>query len=290
MQVHQNLSILFYRKRKKADKNGYIPIYCRVTIDGLEDEMSTGFKVLNDEWDHANKQVLSDNPNHKAYNKKIGQIRTDLERHFDLVVAKHGIAIPSQVIASYRTPINGHRQRSEEKENIAFSMALDALIADTVKYLRKTESLRKKGVIPPSQIELTKNERNELQQKCEKLVERGRIIWDDKEWNKTLLNSIDEFLCHFLEMVLADERARTTFSKIITTKSRLPEFVTRRYKKEDIPLSALKGSFLRDFTKHNIIYHKNSHNTVWKYVQIAKEVVDRAHSHGWMTTNVFTQF
>ncbi|MBL7699185.1 MAG: hypothetical protein JNK79_13550 [Chitinophagaceae bacterium] len=60
MQVHQNLSILFYRKRKKADKNGYIPIYCRVTIDGLEDEMSTGFKVLDDEWDNTNKLVLSD--------------------------------------------------------------------------------------------------------------------------------------------------------------------------------------------------------------------------------------
>jgi hypothetical protein len=57
-----------------------------------------------------------------------------ISRYFltTLVVAKHGIAIPSQVIASYRTPINGHRQRSEEKENIAFSMALDALITDTV--------------------------------------------------------------------------------------------------------------------------------------------------------------
>lgn len=98
-------------------------------------------------------------------------------------------------------------------------MALDALIAGTVKYLRKNESLHKKGVIPPSQLSLIENERNELQEKCEKLVERGRTIWDDKEWNKTLLNAIDEFMCHFLEMVLADERARTNLSKIIAAKS-----------------------------------------------------------------------
>jgi hypothetical protein len=51
MQVHQNLSILFYRKKKKADRAGYIPLYCRVTIDGMEDEMSASCKVLYDEWD-----------------------------------------------------------------------------------------------------------------------------------------------------------------------------------------------------------------------------------------------
>ena len=33
MQVHQNLTTLFYRKRKKADQEGFIPIYCRITID-----------------------------------------------------------------------------------------------------------------------------------------------------------------------------------------------------------------------------------------------------------------
>jgi hypothetical protein len=56
-----------------------------------------------------------------------------------------------------------------------------------------------------------------LQGKREKLVERGRAFWDDKEWNKTLLNAIDEFLCHFLEIVLAYECARTTFSKSMVT-------------------------------------------------------------------------
>lgn len=34
MQVHQNLSSLFCRKKKKAGKNGYMSIYCRITIDG----------------------------------------------------------------------------------------------------------------------------------------------------------------------------------------------------------------------------------------------------------------
>ena len=41
--VKQNLSILFYLKRKKIDKAGKVPVYVRLTIDGLKDEMSLGF-------------------------------------------------------------------------------------------------------------------------------------------------------------------------------------------------------------------------------------------------------
>ena len=97
MQVHQNFSIVFYRKRKKADKEGFIPIYCRITIDGLEDERSTGVRVVDHQWDTDTKQVLSTNPFYKAYNKKLGQMKTDLERHFDFVIAKKGIATPALV-------------------------------------------------------------------------------------------------------------------------------------------------------------------------------------------------
>jgi hypothetical protein len=101
MQVHQNLSVLFYRKKKKADKQGYIPIYCRVTITGVgDDEMSTGCKVLYEQWDDDNKEVKSTHPYYKQFNKKLGQIKADLERHFDLVIAKNGCASPAQVIKS----------------------------------------------------------------------------------------------------------------------------------------------------------------------------------------------
>ncbi len=80
-------------------------IYCRVTIDGMEDEMSTGCKILYEQWDEENKQVTPDNPLFKAYNKKLEQIKTDLEHRFDLVVAQSGLAMPQQVLSSYKTPI-----------------------------------------------------------------------------------------------------------------------------------------------------------------------------------------
>jgi hypothetical protein len=40
MKSNQKLSILFWLFKAKATKDGKAPIYVRVTIDGLEDEIS----------------------------------------------------------------------------------------------------------------------------------------------------------------------------------------------------------------------------------------------------------
>jgi hypothetical protein len=44
MNVKQNLSILFYLRRVKIDADGKIPVYVRLTIDGLKVNMSLGLK------------------------------------------------------------------------------------------------------------------------------------------------------------------------------------------------------------------------------------------------------
>jgi hypothetical protein len=134
MQVHQKLKILFYRKTKKKNARGYIPIYCRVTIDGMYDEISTGCRVLYEEWSDEAKEVLQVNPNHKMLNKKLRQMQTDLERHFDLVVAKYGLAMPEKVFVSYRKPVNGQQQKLEKTQNLCLGLDLDNLIKDFIKY------------------------------------------------------------------------------------------------------------------------------------------------------------
>ena len=68
-------------------------------------------------------------------------------------------------------------------------------------------------------------------------VQNWMNYWDNKEWAKTLVIAIDEYILNFLELVLADQRARTTFSKLITTKTRLLDFIMHRFKKDDPLLS-----------------------------------------------------
>ena len=138
MQVNQSISILFYLKKQKMDSEGQIPIYCRLTIDGLSKDVSTGIKIKNDQWDGRFKRVNSLNKSHKVHNKRPGQLCTDLERHFDLVVAKAGVATPNLVLESFKSPINATQLKIERMENEQLSVALD----DTIKkYLSYIQSL-----------------------------------------------------------------------------------------------------------------------------------------------------
>jgi hypothetical protein len=116
---------LFYLKRKKASSDGKVPVYVRITIDGLKDETSLGIKITPENWDNDLKKVSSQEAGYKVTNKKIDQSRTDLGRHFDLIKAQHEIARPSMVISAYRSPVNGENIRNQQARNDQLNQGLD---------------------------------------------------------------------------------------------------------------------------------------------------------------------
>ena len=59
MNVKQKLSILFYLRKYKVGNDGKSPLYARVTIDGLKDEISTGCRITSKNWDNGTKTVIS---------------------------------------------------------------------------------------------------------------------------------------------------------------------------------------------------------------------------------------
>jgi hypothetical protein len=163
MNVKQNLSILFYLKRQKIDKDGKIPVYIRITIDGLNVVTSLGFKVLSENWDVETKTVKSADNRHKILNKKIGQVKADVERHFDLMQARHELATPKLVVASYKTPISGQRIRQEEIENLGFSEELDAIINSYILFTGKYNNAHKDGTVPhPMKHRLLQQQKAEI--------------------------------------------------------------------------------------------------------------------------------
>jgi len=138
----------FYLKRQKIDKMGKIPVYVRVTIDGLQEEMSVGLKVLENHWTNDSKTVKSCDSHHKILNKKIGQIKADIERHFDLMQAKHEVATPKMVLQSYKTPLKGTRIRQEKIENLAMSEEIDTCITHFLSFNEKYNVAYKDGREP----------------------------------------------------------------------------------------------------------------------------------------------
>ncbi|SEA15459.1 Site-specific recombinase XerD [Arachidicoccus rhizosphaerae] len=93
MKSNQKLTLLLWQRKSKATANGYAPIYCRMSIDGKEEELATGSKAHLDEWDSATKKAKGF-PDSKRTNLRLNQITTDLERHFTLLQLEYDEVTP----------------------------------------------------------------------------------------------------------------------------------------------------------------------------------------------------
>jgi len=73
MKVNEDLSILFWLNRQKASKDGLVPIWVRITINGDRDGFSSGKKIHPDFWDDENSSAFS------GCDDYIGQEKTNKE-------------------------------------------------------------------------------------------------------------------------------------------------------------------------------------------------------------------
>lgn len=58
MKINQKTSILFWLFKSKKTKDGLAPIYCRITIDDLREEFSTGKKIHPLKWNSKTESAV----------------------------------------------------------------------------------------------------------------------------------------------------------------------------------------------------------------------------------------
>ncbi len=133
-------------------------------------------------------------------------------------------------------------------------------------------------------------QKREVIQSIERLTRKAYLIFDNEETTKTLIMSIDEHLLNFLELSAAGHRSPNTLEKMIGRKRRYLEFLSWRYKQEDVSLQILEFGFIEQLFNYLLVQKNVVENTAMKYVQYLKEVIDRAVSKKWMASNVFAQF
>lgn len=272
MYVKQSIYILFYRKLKK--KNA-----------------TTGLVIDPDHWNQESQKVLPASPEHKALNEEVGRIRTDLKRHFDLIQVQHEIATPGLVFKAYKTPLRAQKTREEQLENVAFSEALDELIGRYLVYQYKFEKAHAHGSTPhPTRAQLLATQQDALEKDLKKLVRRGNGLFDDPDWEKTVLLAVNEHLLHFMELAFAGERSSNTLEKMWGRKKRFIEFLQHRYETIDLPLKKVQYKFMDQRLTYNITEHGLIENSAMKYVQTLKEVFTRAVPIGWLPANIFDAF
>lgn len=89
MKVNEKMSVLFWLKREKTNKEGLVPIYVRITIKGDRDNFASGKKIHPDHWDEKAGIAMSSCPEYKRINSYITNTKADLERHYNRLASEH---------------------------------------------------------------------------------------------------------------------------------------------------------------------------------------------------------
>jgi site-specific recombinase XerD len=142
---------------------------------------------------------------------------------------------------------------------------------------------------------------NLIQQDFLNCVARGEMVTaqelknnflgiDDKPQERTLLEAVTYHNDKFLELVNSGQMVHSTWKKYNTTKNKIVEFLKKRYKRKDIPLSEIKYSFVTDFEHFLFTDQKLQTNTVYKSIKQLKKIMRVCVDNDWLELNPFDRF
>lgn len=72
------VSILFYAKRAKANANGLVPIYTRITIDGKRIELSTNRFVEISKWSTEASKMKGNSEEARSINNHLDLLKNQI--------------------------------------------------------------------------------------------------------------------------------------------------------------------------------------------------------------------
>lgn len=97
MKVNQELAILFWLWKQKADTAGKAPIYARLTIDGLRIQFSLGQRVLPAQFNKQSGMVKGSSDDAKSINSYLILVKGKLQQHYNLLVTQNDVVTPEMV-------------------------------------------------------------------------------------------------------------------------------------------------------------------------------------------------
>lgn len=159
MKSNQTLSLLFWHRKSKADAMGYAPIICRISIDGLDAELSTGQKVHLEKWDLNAKKAMG-GPEAKKINSKICQIQAALEQHFIMLQTQHAHITPLMLKNAFNNLPTDHQKGSPKP----LPQAIPTLLQLADKQILDFSKMVAKGLRSKETLKQWKATKNKIQE------------------------------------------------------------------------------------------------------------------------------
>lgn len=103
-----DLSILFYLKKSQEDKKGLIPIYLRVTVNGVRTEVSVNRKIEFLKWDSRYQRAKGRSEEVRALNNHLDNLENHVKHDFNSLYERD-VEITSEIL---RDMLIGKHQKS----------------------------------------------------------------------------------------------------------------------------------------------------------------------------------
>ena len=84
----KKLSVLFYLFKAKSNSRGLAPLTCRITLNKKRKEFSTGYFVLDKDWDASKQLIISKSTELKSINTQLNQISQLFLQIFNIPIAR----------------------------------------------------------------------------------------------------------------------------------------------------------------------------------------------------------
>lgn len=102
MNLNQTFSILFWLNKAKMNKQGLIPIWIRITVDGKRAECSTQKQIHPKFWDAENNKVLDKYSESRSINDYLTLVKADILRHYNILLSTKDFVTADDVKNSYK--------------------------------------------------------------------------------------------------------------------------------------------------------------------------------------------
>jgi site-specific recombinase XerD len=86
--MQYDLNVLFILRKAQADKNGFAPIYLRITVNGERVELSASRKIMSQKWDAKLQRAIGRLESARTLNDYLDSLENQVKRNFNLLLDK----------------------------------------------------------------------------------------------------------------------------------------------------------------------------------------------------------
>lgn len=108
----ENFNILFVQAKNRTNKKNQSPLYCRITLNGIRKQFSTGIHIENIYWNSKKQLVLKTHQTASLYNSLLDNIKSKINNAYGVLKLEDNIFTIEDILDKYQG------KEIKKKENI----------------------------------------------------------------------------------------------------------------------------------------------------------------------------